>query len=127
MPSEETMENAVSAYVARLSAGDLDGVVALFASDASVEDPVGTPPRVGHAALREFFGVAVSANAKLVLDGPIRTASNYAAFPFHVILDWQGRTTRIDVIDVFQFDEHGKIAEMRAFFGSKNSAAVTGA
>lgn len=123
---EEAMEQVVEAYVSNYNHGNLDGIVALFASDASVEDPVGTEPKVGHDALRAFFGVGIEAGARLQLDGTVRVAANYAAFPFHVTLEWDGQLTRIDVIDTFKFNHDGKIAEMRAFFGAKNTGAAQG-
>lgn len=47
MNSVEHMTAVVQRYVAALNAGDLDGIVALFADDATVEDPVGSEPRRG--------------------------------------------------------------------------------
>ena len=44
MRTPETMEAAVHAYVRALNASDLDAIVALYAEDATVEDPVGTEP-----------------------------------------------------------------------------------
>ena len=124
MASVEQMEAGVRAYVDSYNRGDLDGIVAVFASDATVEDPVGTPVKQGHAALREFFRVGVEAGAKLFLDGPIRCADRFAVFPFHVELTWDGAVTRIDVIDQFEFDEAGKVVAMKAFFGPANMGPV---
>ena len=120
MPSLEQMEAGVHAYIDSYNRGDLEGIVAVFAEDATVEDPVGTPERLGYAALREFFGVGVDAGAKLFLDGPIRCADRFATFPFHVELTWDGAATRIDVIDLFEFDDAGKVVAMKAFFGPSN-------
>ena len=47
MNTPEHMTAVVQRYVAALNAGDLDGIVALFADDATVEDPVGSEPRCG--------------------------------------------------------------------------------
>lgn len=120
MLDTDRMVAAVEAYVTSYNRGDLDGVCAVFAKDAIVEDPVGTPPRVGQAALREFFAVGIQAGARLTLDGPVRCAADHAAFAFHVDLDWDGRATRIDVIDAFAFDAEGKVASMKAYFGPAN-------
>lgn len=120
MPTVEQMEAGVRAYIDSYNRADLDGIVAVFASDATVEDPVGTPPKQGHEALRAFFQVGVEAGAKLFLDGPIRCAYRFAVFPFHVELTWDGAVTRIDVIDQFEFGEQGKVIGMKAFFGPAN-------
>lgn len=124
MSDAQTMETAVRTYVDSYNSGNLDGILSIFAENASVEDPVGTPLKEGYAALREFFEIGIKAGAKLHLDGPIRCAADYAAFPFHVTLDWDGNGQRIDVIDMFRFDEDGKVAEMRAFFGPDNMSAT---
>ncbi len=124
MPDADRMVAAVEAYVTSYNRGDLDGICAVFAEDAVVEDPVGTPPRIGQAALREFFAVGVAAGARLTLDGPVRCAAGHAAFPFHVDLHWDGTDTRIDVIDVFAFDAHGKVTGMTAYFGPANMGAA---
>ena len=124
MPTPEQMAAVVHAYVDGFERGDADALAALFASDATVEDPVGTPARTGPEAIRAFYGEAVAMGAKLHLDGPIRIGPDYAAFPFHVALAWKGQSTRIDVIDVFRFDAAGKIRSMQAFFGPGNSSAM---
>jgi len=125
MPDAGQMEEAVKGYVDAYNRADLDGIVELFAHDATVEDPVGSPLKKGHSEISEFFRVGIEMGAKLTLDGPVRCAADHAAFPFHVTLDWEGQATRIDVIDVFRFDETGKIIEMRAFFGAENMNPAT--
>lgn len=124
MLDSDRMVAAVEAYIASYNRADLDGVCAVFAEDAIVEDPVGTAPRIGQAALREFFAVGIAAGARLTLDGPVRCAADHAAFAFHVNLDWDGQATRIDVIDVFHFDAQGKVTAMKAYFGPANMGAA---
>jgi ketosteroid isomerase-like protein len=45
--SEAQMKAVLEAYIAGLNARDADAVLALFAPDAEIEDPVGTPVRRG--------------------------------------------------------------------------------
>ena len=120
MPSNEQMIAAVHAYVDGFAREDAAAVVALFAEDAVVEDPVGGPVRRGRAEFADFFAGTVGTGAKLSLDGPIRLGPDYAAFPFHVDIAWEGQAMRIDVIDVFRFAPSGKISHMQAFFGDSN-------
>lgn len=120
MPAPEHMAAAVHAYVDGFERGDLDAIVGLFADDATVEDPVGTPPKRGLAEIRAFYAGSLATGAKLELLGDPRCAGDYAAFPFAVKLEWDGRRQIIEVIDTFRFDEAGKITEMRAFFGPAN-------
>ena len=114
------MAAAVHAYVDGFERGDLDAIVGLFADDATVEDPVGTPPKRGLAEIRAFYAGSLATGAKLELLGDPRCAGDHVAFPFAVKLEWDGRRQIIEVIDTFRFDEAGKITEMRAFFGPAN-------
>ena len=124
MVDADHMVAAVEAYVRNYNRSDLDGLCAVFAEDAVIEDPVGTPPHAGQAALREFFAIGISAGARLTLDGPVRCTADHAAFALHVNLEWDGRATRIDVIDVFTFDALGKVCGMKAYFGPANMGAA---
>lgn len=120
MATVETMVAVVHAYVDGFERGDLDALVSLFAPDATVEDPVGTPPKTGLDEIRAFYAMSVATGAKLELLGEPRCAANYVAFPFAVKLEWQGKRQVIEVIDTFRINDDGKITEMRAFFGPAN-------
>lgn len=120
MASAATMVAVVHSYVDGFERGDLDALVSLFAPDATVEDPVGTPPKRGIDEIRDFYAVSVATGAKLELLGEPRCAAAYVAFPFAVKLEWQGTRQVIEVIDTFRINDDGKITEMRAFFGPAN-------
>lgn len=78
MPDPAAMTAAVHAYVAALNAGDLDAIVALYADDASVEDPVGSTPLVGTEAIRAFYARSTAMPLQVTLDGEVRVAGNSA-------------------------------------------------
>ena len=120
MPDPAAMTAAVHAYVAALNAGDLDGIVALYADDASVEDPVGSKPLVGIEAIRAFYARSTAIALQVTLDGEVRVAGNECAFPFSVSFVHKGRRTTIHPINTFRFDEAVRIVQMRAFFGPGN-------
>ena len=80
------MHAVVHRYIAALNAGDLDAIVALYADDATVEDPVGSPPHQGHAAIRAFYAKSLAIKLDVALEGPVRAAANEAAFAFCVRL-----------------------------------------
>lgn len=119
-PDPAAMEAAVHEYVAAFDAGSPERVAALFAADAVVEDPIGSPPHVGIEAILGFYTASMQTGAKLKLDGPVRIAGDYAAFAFSVLLNLGGQDLRIDVIDTFQFDAAGKVIKMQAYFGPTN-------
>lgn len=121
-PTPEHMQAVVAAYVRALNAADLEAIVALYADDAVVEDPVGSAPRRGLADIRRFYAASLQWPLRVELEGAIRTAGSEAAFAFRVDLEYQGRHTTIWPIDVLRFDKAGRIAQMRAFFGPGNTS-----
>jgi steroid Delta-isomerase len=120
MPDPTAMEAAVHEYVAAFDAGSADRVAALYAADATVEDPIGSPIHHGREGIRAFYAESMKTGAKLRLEGPVRVAGDYAVFPFSVNLHWEGSDKWIDVIDTFRFNENNEVVEMRAFWGPTN-------
>lgn len=120
MLTPEEMAAAVHAYVDGFAREDAAAVASLFADDAVVIDPVGSEPKRGREQFAPFFEQTVGSGAKITLDGPLRIGADYAAFAFHVKLEWDAKPMRIDVIDVFHFGATGKIERMEAYFGPAN-------
>ncbi|MEX8195409.1 steroid Delta-isomerase [Comamonas guangdongensis] len=120
MNTYEYMSAVVRRYVAALNASDLEDIVALYAADATVEDPVGSEPRRGLDAIRAFYAKALQLPLRVELQGEVRAVANEAAFAFTVSFEHQGRRTTIAPIDHFRFDAAGKIVSMRALFGPQN-------
>lgn len=120
MITPEHMLQTVDLYMAAINAGDMQAVIALYADDASVEDPAGTEPKRGDAIL-EFYTNAFSGGAKVELTGPVRISAKAAAFPFRAeIGKAEGQVIVVEVIDIFEFDPTGKVARMTAHFGPTN-------
>ena len=107
---------AVHQYVEAFEKADINIIKALYADDATVEDPVGTDVHVGIDAIVAFYEGALKAGAKLELSGTPRCAGNAVAFPFSVKAPGMG----VEVIDVFEFNQAGKISAMRAYWGAEN-------
>ncbi len=122
MADTERMLEAPQKYLEALCNKDLEGVMALYADDATVEDPVGTDKHVGKAAVRKFYAGAVEAGVQAELTGPVRLAGQEAAFPFVIKIPAAGM--EMDVIDVFRFNDEGLVVEMRAFWGDSNNRKV---
>ncbi|GIH67868.1 SgcJ/EcaC family oxidoreductase [Sphaerimonospora thailandensis] len=113
-----TPKEALQGYIDAWNAGDAEAIIALFADDAVIVDPYGTPPHEGRDAIRAFYEGGVKTGAKLSLDTPIRGShGDRAAMAFTVELALEGAARRIRVIDVMTFDEHGKISRMEAHWG----------
>lgn len=107
-----------------LNEKDLELILSLYAEDGSVEDPVGSEFIEGMEALRKFYGGAVTMDLDLKRTGAVRVAGMEAAFPFELVMEVNGTLMRSEIIDVFRFDNHGKIVQMRAFWGPSNRSIV---
>ncbi len=130
----ENMKAAVQAYLDNFNAQNAEGITALFADNATVEDPIGTPLKNGKDEILAFYKMAVKNGAQLAQKGQTRIAENMAAFAFEVTVGGAGMTDvdteikvelppgsmTIHVIDTFAFNDDGKISEMRAFWGPSN-------
>lgn len=126
MPSETEMKAVMARYVELVNARDARGIVALFAEDASVEDPVGTEVIRGHEALAAFYGNAVSRDLSMqILSGPHGSFGNSVGMAAEVTatLPGQGRY-RIRLVEIQTFDEHCRITSMRAFWGQGDMLPV---
>lgn len=118
MIDSATMKAALLEYIDAYNATDTARLVALYAENASVEDPVGTPVLEGRAAIQAFYARATQFGGRLELAAPPRGShGNAATVSFVVKVEVDGRPVRINVTDVMRFDADGKFASMQAFWG----------
>lgn len=118
MLSEDRMRAAMQAYIDGFNNDDVEAVIALYAQDATVEDPVGSEPLRGIEAIADFYRMAFKTGAKLSLSAPIRTShGDAAAMAFEVHLQLEQGPSVIQVIDVMTFNAEGKFVSMRAYWG----------
>lgn len=114
---DASAKNAVvESYVQAFGDASLDAIRAIFADNAVLEDPVGTEPRVGIEAIVDFYKTGFDMHTRLSLSGPVRCAGNAVAFAFRVTVG----EMKIDVIDVFEFNDEGKVQSMKAYWGPEN-------
>ncbi|MCY1417293.1 Steroid Delta-isomerase [compost metagenome] len=118
----QLIRRRMARYVELVDAGDIDGIVALYAENAVIEDPVGSPPIAGIEAIDRFYREGLGqSDASAQLTGPVRVAgNNCGAMPFRVDLTWNGEPSTIHVIDVMEFDDDGRIRSMKAYWGELN-------
>jgi steroid delta-isomerase len=117
MASADEIRKTVERYVALMNAGDADGIAALYADDATLEDPIGAPAQRGRAAILAWYR-ASAGKVRLELTGPIRVAGGEAAFPLLGTLGTPASPAYLDIIDVMSFDAAGRVASMRAFWSA---------
>lgn len=118
MLNEQQMKTVAQDYLNALNRGDSAAILDLFALDATVEDPVGTPPRTGREGIAELYRSAVRAGFTYQLSTPVRASHGDA---IALAFECKGSTPRgqvtIHVIDVMRFDAAGKIRSMQAYWG----------
>ncbi len=108
----------VEKYVEAFANSDMGIIREIYADNARVEDPVGSPVHEGMEAVCAFYEGALASGAKLALTGKPCCAGNAVAFSFQVKMP--GMT--LDIIDVFEFDELGKINNMKAYWGPESAS-----
>ncbi len=110
-------ESVVRTYIEGLNDADVDAVVGLFSNNVVIVDPLGSKPVQGLEAARQFFLNGPFLHPiQAALEGEIRVAGNSAAFAF--IAHSDGLEMRI--IDVFEFDDEGKVNRMLAYWSQQN-------
>ncbi|NUT78795.1 SnoaL-like domain-containing protein [Pseudomonas sp. C1C7] len=122
MISVQQIQSTMERYVELVDAGDIEGIVALYAQDATVEDPVGQVPLQGLEAIAGFYRQGLGAmKVSATRTGPVRVTSNgCGAMPFRVDMEWGGQPCSLHVIDVMEFNADGKIRSMKAYWGESN-------
>jgi steroid Delta-isomerase len=115
MSSPEDNAKTVNRYLETVSQGRPDDIAALYAEDATVEDPVGGEVHIGRQAIRGFYKAVEGANSTTEVV-TLRALGNEAAFFWKLSI--HGMT--IEIISTMTFDEDGKIASMKAYWGPDN-------
>lgn len=119
MPSAEQITQTVTHYLELVSKGQADDIAALYADDPTVEDPVGGEVHIGRAAVRGFYTNVENVKAQTDVV-TLRALGNEAAFHWTLAIDFGDNGMRIDIISVMTFDDEGKIASMKAYWGPEN-------
>ena len=113
-----TTAEIVAEYFAAIRAMDADRWVNIFAPDAVTHDPVGTPPVVGHEALRQFI-TSINTNFKMVSlteNGVFVCGNSAAAKWIGQASTHTGKSVTFEGIDVIDTNDEGKITLVRAFW-----------
>ena len=122
-PAPEHIRWVFERYGDLLTAGDTEGIVALFAPDGVVRDPVTGPEHRGHDAIRRFYQAgfdAMGGGIEMKLDGAVRIAGSHAAAPYVARTINHSELFQTDTLDVMTFDDQGRITSMTAYWGPSN-------
>ena len=119
MPGAEDIATTVNRYLELVAAGRADDVTELYADDATVEDPVGGEVHIGRKAIRGFYTSIenIKSTTEVVT---LRVGGNEAAFYWRLTIDFGESGMQVEPISVMVFDDEGKIASMKAYWGPDN-------
>jgi len=114
----EQKEAVIEEVFARLAAFDMQQVVSHFASDAVIEDPVGTPPIEGTEAITAYLGTFPTLFSEMKLYSlDVKVRGQEAAVNWRLRFKTRtGHTFFLDGIGIFKFNQEGKITSEREFF-----------
>jgi len=112
MPS---IADVLTRYAGFVTAGDVEGILSLYADEATIEIPVGGPVHRGIDAIRTFYRDNELAK-RLEITGNPCVAGQEAAVPMRAVVAQDGQLLELDVIDVAAIDDDGRLTRLRAFF-----------
>ena len=118
MATPHDIRGAVEAYYDAVSAGDIERVLAMFAADAEMRDPVGTPAASDDMARRQrYAGIGAAFESFTIQPGVIRVGGDEAAATWSASARAKnGRDVAFDGISTFAFDAERRIAKMWAYW-----------
>lgn len=122
-PSPDVVRDVFARYARALGEGDTEALVALFAPDGTLEDPVGSEPHRGHEAIARFFQQGFDATGGRILfrpEGPVRINGRHAACAFVATCDRASPPFEVDTLDIARLDSTGRIESMVAILGPSN-------
>ena len=116
----------IEAYTKRLSAGDREGWLELWAPDATMEDPVGTPVKHCREEIGAFFdhNKSLADSIEMRIGAEPIVCGTEATFFFEIFVTVGGQQMRLPGYDVMRFDDEARIASQRAFVDFTKMAPV---
>jgi steroid Delta-isomerase len=119
--ADRPIRATIERYQTTFNSGDRDGWLALFAEGAELEDPAGSPPRVGRAGLAAFWDEMHAAPQEGVartvrmVQGPLVCALE-AAWAFELHVPHGEQIAVVEIIDQAVFTDEARIRRLRAFW-----------
>jgi steroid Delta-isomerase len=120
-PADERIRETIQRYQATFNTGQREAWLALFAADAVLEDPVGSPPREGEKGLAAFWD-EVHKTATSDAIGEVRMVQGpaicglEAAWAFELRIPMGEKSLILEIIDQGVFTDDGRIRSIRAFW-----------
>ncbi len=126
MASPEAIRATVDAYVDAYATNDRAAFMALWAPDAVLEDPVGTPAHQGIDAIGAFWDSAREMADRIVLKPTsITVAGSEAAMVMEINAHIGAGGMVIQAVDIMRCNEAGALESVRAFWDMAAATPLT--
>ncbi len=113
----DVLQGFVQRYLDTIAGGKSDDVAALYAEDATLEDPVGGGEvHIGRHAIAGFYKMMEGGEIATELL-TFRAGGHEAAFMFAITV---GTSMRIEPIEVMTFNGDGLITSMKAYWSPQD-------
>jgi steroid Delta-isomerase len=125
MPSPEQVQAATDAYAAAYNNNDREAFLDVFAD--VIIDPVGTPPHAGREERGAFWDNVHQLTEKIAFDvKDVVVCGNEAAMVFQIHAgSGDGPGIVLDVVDIFEVDDDGKVTLMKAYWDMNRATPAT--
>lgn len=139
MLNERSRKQLAFEHCRLMNAGDVDGLLALYADEVVFEDPVGKDRRTGRAALRAHFTEVVAANIHEAPGEPVAGQDGvHVLIPVTAIMDYlpeesrlstpgdtTGKRLKRDSMVMFRTGDDGRIEELKVFWGRSDLEVIS--
>ena len=115
--SDQTKPQAIETFLASYKIKDVATRIALFADGISFEDPGGSPPGVGKAAMNEYFVATVASgwDIDLVPKKIMVNGTEAASITEGTAGGGGNPPVTSTIVQIFAFDDAGKFKTLRVF------------
>jgi steroid delta-isomerase len=119
MSTPQDNANTVHRYLEFVAKGQPDEIAALYADDATVEDPVGSEVHIGRQAIRGFYGNLENVQSRTEVK-TLRALGHEVAFYWTLSIGGDEGGMTMDIISVMTFNDDGRIKSMKAYWTPAN-------
>jgi hypothetical protein len=118
------MINILEAYLKGLEAGDAEMIINLFSRDGVIHSPL-----YGSLPAKDFYKDLFDDTTQSIITvlNFFQSTTNSNTAAAHFKYEWtlkNGAKTNFEAVDVFNFDEHGKIKEMTIIYDTAQTRSA---
>lgn len=126
----DTVRKVLNDYIKAWATGDKALLLSLFADDATMADPVGTPEFKGHEGIGAFWDFARQDTRRTIAPKLEEIRANGSEgilrFTMQVRMPETNQGLDLSVIEYAVFNDAGKIQKLRVFWDENHAKAPAG-